>query len=184
MLRAAIKAGTPLGIEAKKVVDEGRLVSDDTIVGLVRDRLRQDDCHAGYLFDGFPRTIAQAEAIRAATVALDAVLQIDVDDASIVERMSGRHVHLASGRTYHVRFNPPRVAGKDDVTGEALIQRDDDRRETVEKRLAVYHAQTRPLIDYYTRWAASGDPAAPRVRKVSGIGDVDAVTQAVFAALA
>jgi adenylate kinase len=184
MLRAAIGAGTPLGLEAKKVIDEGRLVSDDTIVDLVKERLRQEDCRAGYLFDGFPRTIPQAEAIRSAGVALDAVLRIEVDDAKIVERMSGRRVHLASGRSYHLRFKPPRVDGKDDVTGEPLVQRDDDKRETVEKRLEVYHAQTRPLIDYYARWAASGDPAAPRVREVSGVGSVDAITRAIFAALA
>jgi adenylate kinase len=183
MLRAAIRAGTSLGLEARKVIDEGRLVSDDTIVGLVRERLCRDDCRAGYLFDGFPRTIPQAEAIRSAGVALDAVLRIEVDDAEIVERMSGRRVHLASGRTYHVRFNPPRVDGRDDVTGEPLVQRDDDKRETVEKRLEVYRAQTWPLIDYYTRWAASGDPAAPKVYEVSGIGSVDAITRAVFATL-
>jgi adenylate kinase len=183
MLRAAIKAGTPLGLEAKKVIDQGRLVSDDTIVGLVSERLRQDDCRAGYLFDGFPRTIPQAEAIRSAGVALDAVLQIEVDDAEIVERMSGRRVHPASGRTYHVKFNPPKVEGRDDVTGEPLVQRDDDSRETVLKRLEVYHAQTQPLIDYYTRWAATGDPAAPKFRKVSGVGSVEAITRAVFAAL-
>jgi adenylate kinase len=183
MLRAAIGAGTPLGLEAKKVIDEGHLVSDDTIVGLVRERLRGEDCRAGYLFDGFPRTIPQAEAIRSAGVALDVVLRIEVDDAKIVERMSGRRVHLDSGRTYHLRFKPPRVDGKDDVTGEPLVQRDDDRRETVEKRLEVYRAQTRPLIDYYRHWAASGDPAAPRVCEVSGVGDVEAITRAIFAAL-
>jgi adenylate kinase len=183
MLRAAIKAGTPLGLEAKKVIDEGRLVSDDTIVNLVKERLRQDDCRAGYLFDGFPRTIPQAEAIKSVGVALDIVLQIDVEDAEIVERMSGRRVHLASGRTYHLKFNPPKVAGKDDATGEPLVQRDDDARETVEKRLEVYHAQTQPLIDYYTRWAATGDPAAPKLHKVAGVGSVEAITRAVFAAL-
>jgi adenylate kinase len=183
MLRAAIKSGTPLGREAKKIVDQGGLVSDDIIVDLVKERLRQDDCRVGYLFDGFPRTIPQAEAIKSGGVALDFVLQIDVDDAEIVERMSGRRVHLASGRTYHVKFNPPKVDGKDDVSGEPLIQRGDDSRETVEKRLAVYHAQTHPLIDYYTRWAATGDPAAPKLRKVSGTGSVEAITKAVFAAL-
>jgi adenylate kinase len=183
MLRAAIKAGTPLGLEARKVIDAGGLVSDGTIVALVRERLQQDDCRAGYLFDGFPRTIPQAEAIRSAGVALDFVLQIEVDDAGIVERMSGRRVHPASGRTYHVKFNPPRIEGKDDDTGEPLVQRDDDQRETVEKRLAVYHAQTQPLVDYYTRWAESGDPAAPRFRKVLGEGSVEAIAQAVFAAL-
>jgi adenylate kinase len=183
MLRVAIKAGTPLGLEARKVIDEGRLVSDDTIVNLVRERLRRDDCRAGYLFDGFPRTIPQAEAIKSAGVALDVVLQIDVDDDEIVERMSGRRVHLASGRPYHVKYNPPKVEGQDDVTGEPLVQRDDDRRETVQKRLEVYHAQTRPLIDYYARWAASGDPAAPKLCKVAGVGSVDAISRAVFAAL-
>ena len=183
MLRAAIKAGSPLGLEAKQVIDQGGLVSDDTIINLVKERLKQDDCQAGYLFDGFPRTIPQAEAIRAANVALDAVLQIDVADAEIVERMSGRRVHLASGRTYHIKFNPPKVEGRDDLTGEPLVQRDDDSRETVLKRLEVYHAQTQPLVDYYTRWAASGDAAAPRVCKIPGVGSVEAITQAAFAAL-
>ena len=183
MLRAAIKAGTPLGLEAKQVIDQGKLVSDDTIINLVKERLKQDDCQSGYLFDGFPRTIPQAEAIRAAGVALDAVLQIEVADAEIVERMSGRRVHLASGRTYHIKFNPPKVEGLDDVTGEPLVQRDDDSRETVLKRLEVYHAQTQPLVDYYTRWAASGDPATPRVCKIPGVGSVEAITRAAFAAL-
>ena len=183
MLRAAIKAGTPLGIEAKQVIDRGGLVSDDTIINLVKERLKQADCQIGYLFDGFPRTIPQAEAIRAAGVALDAVLQIDVADAEIVERMSGRRVHLASGRTYHIKFNPPKVEGLDDLTGEPLVQRDDDSRETVLKRLEVYHAQTQPLVDYYTRWKAAGDPAAPRVCKIPGVGSVEAITQAAFAAL-
>ena len=183
MLRAAIKAGTPLGIEAKQVIDRGGLVSDDTIINLVKERLKQADCQIGYLFDGFPRTIPQAEAIRAAGVALDAVLQIDVADAEIVERMSGRRVHLASGRTYHIKFNPPKVEGLDDLTGEPLVQRDDDSRETVLKRLEVYHAQTQPLVDYYTRWKASADPAAPRVCKIPGVGSVEAITQAAFAAL-
>ncbi|MDR0577145.1 MAG: adenylate kinase [Candidatus Accumulibacter sp.] len=183
MLRAAIKAGTLLGLEAKRVIDAGGLVSDGTVVDLVKERLRRDDCRAGYLFDGFPRTIPQAEAIRNAGITLDFVLQIDVDDAEIVERMSGRRVHPASGRTYHVRFNPPKVEGKDDVTGEPLAQRDDDKRETVEKRLGVYHAQTQPLIDYYTRWSAIGDPAAPKFRKIQGVGDVEAIAQAIFAAL-
>jgi adenylate kinase len=182
MLRAAIQAGTPLGLEARKIIDAGRLVSDDTIVALVRERLTREDCRAGYLFDGFPRTIPQAEAIRSA-VALDFVLQIEVDDAEIVERMSGRRIHLASGRSYHVKFQPPKVEGKDDETGEPLVQRDDDKRETVEKRLSVYRAQTRPLVDYYTRWAESGDPLAPRFRRVSGVGGVEAVARSVFAAL-
>ncbi|MDR2452306.1 MAG: adenylate kinase [Candidatus Accumulibacter sp.] len=183
MLRAVIKAGTPLGLEARKIIDAGGLVSDATIVDLVRERLTQDDCRAGYLFDGFPRTIPQAEAIRSAGVALDFILQIDVDDAEIIERMSGRRIHMASGRTYHVKFHPPKAEDRDDETGEPLAQRDDDKRETVEKRLAVYRAQTRPLVDYYTRWAESGDPAAPRFRKVPGEGSVEAVARAVFAAL-
>ncbi len=183
MLRAAIKAGTPLGLEAKKVIESGGLVSDDIVINLVKERLLQDDCRNGYLFDGFPRTIPQAEAIKAAGVLLDTVLQIDVADEEIVERMSGRRVHLPSGRTYHIKFNPPKVEGKDDVTGEALIQRDDDSRETVVKRLEVYHAQTRPLVEYYTQWAATGDPVAPRVCKISGVGSVEEITQAAFAAL-
>lgn len=183
MLRAAVKAGTPLGQAAKKVMDAGALVSDDIIIGLVEERLREPDCANGYLFDGFPRTIPQAEAMKSAGVGLDCVLEIDVPDADIIERMSGRRVHAASGRTYHVRFNPPRVAGKDDATGEDLIQRDDDREETVRKRLAVYHAQTRPLVDYYAAWQRSGDAAAPRLRKVSGVGTVDEITTRVLAAL-
>jgi len=183
MLRAAVREGTPLGIEAKKVMDAGGLVSDDIIIGLVKDRLTQPDCANGYMFDGFPRTIPQADAMRDARVALDFVLVIEVDDAEIIERMSGRRVHPASGRTYHVRYNPPKVEGKDDVTGEDLIQRDDDREETVRKRLEVYHAQTKPLVEYYTRWEASGDAAAPKVRRISGIGAVEAITQRVLDAL-
>ncbi|WP_305073557.1 adenylate kinase [Propionivibrio sp.] len=183
MLRAAIKAGTPLGQEAKKVIDRGRLVSDEIIVNLVRERLFLEDCRAGYLFDGFPRTIPQAEAIRSAGVPLDYVLQIDVPDAEIVERMSGRRVHLASGRTYHVTFNPPKVEGRDDITGEPLIQRDDDSRETVLKRLEVYHAQTQPLLAFYTEWAASGEAAAPKVRTISGVGSVDDIAREALAAL-
>ncbi len=183
MLRAAIKAGTPLGQEAKKVIDRGRLVSDEIIVNLVRERLLLEDCRAGYLFDGFPRTIPQAEAIRSAGVPLDYVLQIDVPDAEIVERMSGRRVHLASGRTYHVTFNPPKVEGSDDITGEPLIQRDDDSRETVLKRLEVYHAQTQPLLAFYTEWAASGEAAAPKVRTISGVGSVDDIAREALAAL-
>ncbi|AUM00045.1 adenylate kinase [Zoogloeaceae bacteirum Par-f-2] len=183
MLRAAVKAGTPLGIEAKKVMDAGGLVSDDIIIGLVKDRLQQDDCKRGYMFDGFPRTIPQADAMKDAGVPIDFVLEIDVPDSEIIERMSGRRVHLASGRTYHVKYNPPKVEGKDDVTGEALIQRDDDREETVKKRLEVYHAQTKPLVQYYTDWAASGDPKAPKVRKISGLGSVDEITARVFEAL-
>ncbi len=183
MLRAAVKAGTPLGIEAKKVMDAGGLVSDDIIIGLVKDRLQQDDCKSGYMFDGFPRTIPQADAMKDAGVPIDYVLEIDVPDSEIVERMSGRRVHVASGRTYHVKYNPPKVAGKDDVTGEDLIQRDDDREETVKKRLEVYHAQTKPLVDYYTRWAESGAAGAPKVRKISGLGSVDEITQRAFDAL-
>ncbi len=183
MLRAAVKAGTPLGLAAKKVMDSGALVSDDIIIGLVRERIAQPDCAAGFLFDGFPRTIVQADALKAAGVSLDHVLEIDVPDAAIIERMSGRRVHVASGRTYHVRFNPPRREGLDDETGEALIQRVDDLEETVVKRLAVYAAQTRPLIDYYARWAASGDPKAPQYRKISGTGTVDEITARAMAAL-
>jgi adenylate kinase len=183
MLRAAVKAGTPLGIAAKKVMDSGALVSDEIIIALVKERLKQADCAGGYLFDGFPRTIPQADAMKDAGVALDYVLEIAVPDAAIVERMSGRRVHVASGRTYHVRYNPPRIADRDDITGEPLIQRDDDREDTVTKRLAVYHAQTEPLVAYYAQWAAKGDPRAPNYRKVDGIGTVDAIKQAVLAAL-
>ena len=183
MLRAAVKAGTPLGLEAKKVMDAGGLVSDDIIIGLVKDRLQQDDCKAGYMFDGFPRTLPQADAMKDAGVPLDFVLEIDVPDAEIVERMSGRRAHLASGRTYHVKYNPPKVEGKDDVTGEDLVQRDDDKEETVKKRLDVYHSQTKPLVEYYSTWAASGDAKAPKVRKISGLGAVDAITANAFAAL-
>jgi len=183
MLRAAVKAGTPLGLAAKKVMDAGQLVSDGIIIGLVMERLKQADCRQGYLFDGFPRTIPQAEALKQAGCALDYVLEIDVPDDEIITRMSGRRVHPASGRSYHVRFNPPKVAGKDDVTGEPLIQRDDDREETVKKRLEVYRAQTRPLVDYYGRWAASGEPGAPRYRRISGLGAVEEIRRRVFAAL-
>jgi adenylate kinase len=183
MLRAAVKAGTPLGLGAKKVMDAGQLVSDDIIIGLVKERLKQDDCKRGYLFDGFPRTIPQAEAMQAAAVPIDYVLEIDVPDDDIITRMSGRRVHPASGRTYHVKFNPPRVEGRDDQTGEPLIQRDDDREETVRKRLDVYRAQTRPLVDYYGKWAASCDPRAPKYRKISGRGAVDEVKARAFAAL-
>jgi adenylate kinase len=184
MLRAAVKAGTPLGIEAKKVMDSGGLVSDEIIIGLVKDRLQQDDCKAGYMFDGFPRTIPQAEAMREAGVPIDYVLEIDVPDSDIVERMSGRRAHLASGRTYHVKYNPPKVEGKDDVTGEPLVQRDDDKEDTVKKRLDVYHAQTKPLVAYYADWAAKGDPKAPKCRKISGQGKVEEITAKAFEALA
>ena len=183
MLRAAIKAGTPLGLEAKKVMDAGRLVSDDIIIGLVLERLKAPDCAKGFLFDGFPRTIPQAEAMKRENVPIDVVLEIDVPDSAIVERMVGRRVHVASGRTYHVRFNPPKVAGRDDVTGEELIQRDDDREATVRERLSVYHAQTQPLVVWYQTWAASGDPRAPRHRKVDGMGSVEAIRDACLAAL-
>ncbi len=183
MLRAAVKAGTPLGIEAKKVMDAGGLVSDDIIIGRVTDRLQQADCKDGYLFDGFPRTIPQPEAMKAAGVAIDFVLEIDVPDSDIISRMSGRPVHVASGRTYHVTFNPPKVAGKDDETGEDLIQRDDDKEETVKKRLDVYHSQTKPLVDYYGKWAATGDANAPKYRKIAGVGSVEDIKNAAFAAL-
>jgi adenylate kinase len=184
MLRAAVKAGTPLGLAAKKVMDAGQLVSDEIIIGLVKERLKEPDCASGYLFDGFPRTIPQADAMKSAGVKVDVVLEIAVPDADIIDRMSGRRVHVASGRTYHVRFNPPKVEGKDDLTGEPLIQRDDDREDVVRKRLEVYHAQTSVLVDYYSKWAASGDPAAPRYRKVEGVGSVEEIRQRVFAALA
>jgi adenylate kinase len=184
MLRSAVKAGTPLGVEAKKVMDSGSLVSDDIIIGLVKERITQPDCANGFLFDGFPRTIPQAEAMRSAGVRLDVVLEIDVPDSSIVERMSGRRVHVASGRTYHLRFNPSKVEGRDDVTGEELIQRVDDLEETVKKRLAVYAAQTRPLVDYYEHWAASGKPGAPAYRRISGVGSVDEISERALAALA
>jgi len=182
MLRAAVKAGTPLGLEAKKIMDAGGLVSDDIIIGLVRDRLRQPDCEKGYLFDGFPRTIPQADALKDAGIGLDYVVEIEVPEADIIDRMSGRRVHPASGRSYHVRFNPPRQADRDDVTGEPLVQRDDDREETVRHRLAVYRDQTRPLVDYYEQWAGK-DSAAPRYRKISGVGSVDVIRARLFDAL-
>lgn len=184
MLRAAVKAGTPLGVAARKIMDTGGLVSDDIIIGLVKDRLREPDCQSGYLFDGFPRTIPQAEAMKAAQVGLDYVLEIDVPEQDIIERMSGRRVHPASGRTYHLRFNPPKIDGKDDITGDELIQRDDDREDTVRNRLEVYRAQTRPLIDYYGDWARTGDSAAPQYRRISGIGSVEEITARAQAALA
>jgi len=184
MLRAAVKAGTELGLAAKKVMDSGGLVSDDIIIGLVKERITQPDCANGFLFDGFPRTIPQADAMKAAGVKLELVLEIDVPDEAIVERMSGRRVHQPSGRTYHLSFNPPKVAGKDDVTGEDLIQRIDDEEATVKNRLSVYKSQTRPLVEYYSKWAASGDPAAPRYRKISGTGSVEDITARALAALA
>jgi len=183
MLRAAAKEGTPIGLDARKVMDAGRLVSDEVIIGLVKARLREPDCARGYLFDGFPRTIPQAEAMKAAAVRFDYVLEIDVPESEIVLRMSGRRVHPASGRTYHVKFNPPQAPGKDDVTGERLIQRDDDLEETVRKRLEVYRQQTRPLVEYYTRWAATGDARAPRYQRISGLGSVEEIRARAFAAL-
>lgn len=184
MLRAAVAAGTELGIAAKKVMDAGGLVSDDIIIGLVKDRLKQADCANGYLFDGFPRTTRQADAMKEAGVAIDYVLEIDVPDSAIVERMSGRRVHPGSGRSYHVKFNPPKAEGKDDVTGEPLVQRDDDKEETVLKRLAVYHDQTKVLLGYYSNWAASGQPGAPKYRKIAGVGPVEEIRDRAFAALA
>jgi adenylate kinase len=183
MLRGAVKAGTAMGLAAKKVMDAGGLVSDDIIIGLVKERIAQPDCANGFLFDGFPRTIVQADAMKSAGVQLDVVLEIDVPDEAIVERMSGRRVHQASGRSYHLKYNPPRVAGKDDVTGEDLIQRDDDKEETVKNRLAVYQKQTRPLVDYYQNWSQSGVPDAPRYRRISGTGSVDEITARALAAL-
>jgi len=184
MLRAAVKAGTPLGLEAKKVMDSGSLVSDEIILGLVKERIAQPDCAAGFLFDGFPRTLPQADALKTGGVALDYVLEIDVPDSAIIERMSGRRVHVASGRTYHLRFNPPKVEGRDDATGEELIQRVDDLEETVKKRLEVYQRQTRPLVEYYERWAASGEPGAPAYRRISGLGSVEEISGRALAALA
>ncbi|HSM74013.1 MAG TPA: adenylate kinase, partial [Desulfobacterales bacterium] len=182
MLRAAVKAGTELGQKAKAVMDAGGLVPDDVIIGLVKERIKESDCQKGFLFDGFPRTIPQADAMKAAGVAIDAVVDIDVPDEEIIKRMSGRRVHLASGRTYHVVFNPPKAEGKDDVTGEPLIQRDDDKEETVRKRLEVYHAQTEPLISYYRDWEASGDAAAPKYIRIEGVGKVDGIRDAIFSA--
>jgi len=183
MLRAHVKAGTELGQAAKKIMDQGGLVSDDIIMGMVKERITQDDCANGYLFDGFPRTIPQAESLKAAGVPLDAVVEIDVPDAEIIKRMSGRRVHLASGRTYHLIFNPPKVAGMDDVTGEPLIQRDDDQEETVRQRLKVYHDQTEPLVQYYTQFANSGAAGAPKYHQIAGVGGVDQIRDAIFAAL-
>ena len=183
MLRAAVKAGTPLGLQAKAVMDSGALVSDDIIIGLVKERIAQPDCAKGFLFDGFPRTIPQADAMKDAGVKLDYVLEIDVPFDAIIERISGRRSHPASGRTYHVKFNPPKVEGKDDLTGEPLIQRDDDKEETVKKRLEVYSSQTRPLVDYYGQWAANDAANAPRYRKISGTGSVEEITARAFEAL-
>ena len=183
MLRAAIKAGTPLALSVKREIDAGHLVSDDIIVRLVRERLSEPDCANGYLFDGFPRTIAQAEAMKAGRVPIDHVLEIDVPEAEIVLRMGGRRVHLASGRSYHVKFNPPRQEGLDDLTGEPLVQRADDSEDTVRKRLEIYRRQTQPLVDYYTRWAATGDARAPRTHRISGLGSLEEIRARAFAAL-
>jgi len=183
MLRAHVKSGTDLGKAAKKIMDEGGLVSDDIIMGMVKERITEDDCKRGFLFDGFPRTLAQADAVKDAAVYVDAVVEIDVPDEEIIRRMSGRRVHLASGRTYHVTFNPPKEAGKDDVTGEPLIQRDDDREETVKARLKVYHDQTEPLIAYYSKWAEQGGKGSPKYVKIHGIGDVEAIRDQIFSAL-
>jgi adenylate kinase len=183
MLRAAVKAGTRLGLEAKKFMDAGGLVPDEVIIGLVKERIKQPDCANGFLFDGFPRTIPQADAMKAAGVNLDYVVEIDVDDAEIIKRLSGRRVHPASGRTYHVTFNPPKSEGKDDATGEPLVQRDDDKEETVRKRLEVYHAQTKQLIDYYSDWANSGKPGAPKYVRVPGVGSMESIRDRIFAAL-
>lgn len=183
MLRAAVKAGTPLGLAAKKIMDEGKLVSDDIIINLVKERIKERDCANGFLFDGFPRTIPQAEAMKQAGVNIDYVVEIDVTDSEIIARMIGRRVHLASGRTYHVVFNPPKVPNRDDVTGEELIQREDDREETVKKRLAVYHDQTKPLVEYYSAWARRGEANAPKYVKIAGVGSVETIRDEIFAAL-
>ena len=183
MLRAAVKAGTPLGLEAKAVMDAGKLVSDDLIINLVKDRIAEADCANGFLFDGFPRTIPQADAMKAAGVKLDYVLEIDVPFEAIIDRMSGRRQHPPSGRTYHVKFNPPKVEGKDDVTGEPLVQRDDDKEDTVKKRLQVYSNQTRPLVDYYSNWAKADPASAPKYRSISGTGSVEDITARALAAL-
>ena len=183
MLRAAVKAGTSLGLEAKKYMDSGGLVPDDVIIGLVKERIKESDCEKGFLFDGFPRTIPQAEAMKDAGVNIDYVVEIAVPDEEIVKRMSGRRCHLASGRTYHIIFNPPKVEGKDDVTGEPLVQRDDDKEETVRKRLEVYHAQTEPLVDFYKKWEESGDSSAPKYLKIDGVGSVNEITEQIFKGL-
>jgi len=183
MLRAAVKAGTDLGKKAKVVMDSGGLVSDEIIIGLVKERIEEPDCANGFLFDGFPRTLPQADAMKDAGVAIDAVVDIDVPDDEIIKRMSGRRVHLASGRTYHIVFNPPKEEGKDDETGEPLIQRDDDQEETVKQRLDVYHAQTEPLIDYYKKWEAGGEAAAPQYIHIPGVGKVEEITSSIFTAL-
>jgi adenylate kinase len=183
MLRAAVKAGTELGMKAKGFMDSGGLVPDDVIIGLVKERIKEPDCEKGFLFDGFPRTIPQADAMKAAGVPIDAVVEIDVPDEEIIKRMSGRRAHLASGRTYHITFNPPKVEGKDDVTGEPLVQRDDDKEETVRKRLDVYHQQTEPLVKYYKDWAATGEAGAPKHIRIEGVGKVEEIRDAIFAGL-
>ncbi len=183
MLRAAVKAGTPLGLQAQAIMASGGLVSDDLIINLVKERIVQPDCDHGFLFDGFPRTLPQADAMKAAGVKLDYVLEIDVPFDAIIERMSGRRSHPPSGRTYHVTFNPPKAAGLDDLTGEPLVQRDDDKAETVKKRLDVYSAQTRPLVDYYSQWAQNDPAAAPKYRAISGMGSVDDITARALAVL-
>lgn len=183
MLRAAVKAGTELGLKAKSFMDSGGLVPDEVIIGLVKERIKEADCAKGFLFDGFPRTIPQADAMKEAGVAIDAVVEIDVPDEEIVKRMSGRRAHLASGRTYHVIYNPPKVEGKDDVTGEPLVQRDDDKEEVVRKRLDVYHAQTEPLVNYYKKWSASGESGAPKHVFIEGVGKVDEIRDNIFSAL-
>lgn len=183
ILRAAAKAGTPLGLAAKKVMDGGNLVSDDIIIGLVKERIKQTDCANGYFFDGFPRTIPQAQALKDAGIQIDYVVEIEVADKEIIQRMSGRRVHLSSGRTYHLVFNPPRVEGKDDITGEELVQRPDDVENTVIKRLNVYHDQTKPLVEYYTAWAKSGDAQAPKCINIPGVGGVTEIRDRIFAAL-
>lgn len=183
MLRAAVKAGTPLGLEAKKVMDAGGLVSDEIIIGLVKERVAQADCGNGYLLDGFPRTIPQADAMKVNNIDVDFVVEIDVDDGEIVQRMAGRRMHMSSGRTYHIQYNPPKIDGKDDETGEDLVQRDDDKEETVKQRLDVYHSQTKPLVDYYSGWAESGEAKAPSYVKVAGVGSLEDIRDSIFAAL-
>ena len=183
MLRAALKEGTELGLKAKEYMDAGKLVPDDVIIGLVKERIKEPDCEKGFLFDGFPRTIPQADAMKEAGVPIEAVVDIDVPDGEIIKRMSGRRVHLASGRTYHIVFNPPKEEGKDDETGEPLIQRDDDKEETVRKRLDVYHTQTEPLVDYYKGWEKSGESAAPKYIRIDGVGKVEEIRDQIYAAL-
>jgi len=183
MLRAALKEGTELGLKAKEYMDAGKLVPDDVIIGLVKERIKEPDCEKGFLFDGFPRTIPQADALKEAGVPVEAVVDIDVPDGEIIKRMSGRRVHLASGRTYHIVFNPPKEEGKDDVTGEPLIQRDDDQEETVRKRLDVYHTQTEPLIDYYKNWEKSGESAVAKYIRIEGVGKLEEIRDQIYAAL-